>query len=71
MTLEDLMNNIEIQGRVQVKVIDENGDLISVLETDYFEYEYDFFKSEYVTMEVKFMYSAQDILQIEIEERTM
>ena len=69
MTLEDmiLITGIIIQGRVNLKLWDENGDEVMSMFIEDFEYEHDKVPDElWKENKVKYMYYAADALQIEI-----
>lgn len=71
MTLRDLVEQFNIQGKVNVKIC-KNDEIVSVLMTDDFESEYKFLNhSKYMNKRVMFMYCACDMLQIELEDETM
>lgn len=68
MTLEDLKNNgIIIQGFVNIKVFDDDGDEVENFKTEDYEYEsYKIPYNMYCKYLVKYMYYAADMLQIEL-----
>lgn len=65
--LEDLLDQVYVQGKVNIKQVTED-DIVSVFESDDFE-EDEFKVPENVKkMSVEYMYVAANALQIEVKE---
>lgn len=66
-TLEDLLDQICIQGKVNIKQIMED-DIESIFESDDFESDKYKIPEKVKKMSVEYMYTAADALQVEVKE---
>lgn len=65
--LEDLLDQVYIQGKINIKQITED-DIISVFESDDFESDESKVPKNVKKMSVEYMYTAANTLQIEVKE---
>lgn len=65
MTLLELREQITIQGIVNLKIFNEDGDVIGSYYTTDFEYDMDY-PAKWLNLKVGYMYYAADALQIEL-----
>lgn len=63
-TLEDLLNNVEVQGEVKISYFDEDDERVDVYEDDYISMER---IGEFLKYEISYIYAIDGVTNIELK----